>query len=80
MDLDALFGEIATLDPISGDEETVCRPSGKEPGTSREAADLAELFGSVPTGTEYDGEASGRGNSWILAEFRCSFRIAKCRI
>ncbi|MEG4803041.1 MULTISPECIES: hybrid sensor histidine kinase/response regulator [unclassified Microcoleus] len=62
-DLDALFGEI-TSGPISEDEETVPdRPAG---ATSREAADLAELFGSVPTGTEYDGEASGavRGD-WL---------------
>ncbi len=64
MDLDALFGD-ATLDPISGDEEGV--PAERQgAGTSREAADLAELFGSVPTGTEYDGEASGLGNSdWL---------------
>ncbi|MEG4393716.1 response regulator [Microcoleus sp. BROC3] len=55
-DLDALFGDI-TSGPISGDEETV---RGQFAATSREAADLAELFGSVPTGTEYDGEASGQ--------------------
>ncbi|MEO6862500.1 MAG: response regulator [Microcoleus sp.] len=56
-DLDALFGEI-TSGQISEDEETVRdRPAAT---TSREAADLADLFGSVPTGTEYDGEASGQ--------------------
>lgn len=57
MDLDALFGDI-TSDSISGDEETV--RDRQLAATSREAADLAELFGSVPTGTEYDGEASGK--------------------
>ncbi|MEG4344801.1 response regulator [Microcoleus sp. A003_D6] len=57
MDLDALFGDI-TSGPISGDEETV--RDRQLAATSREAADLAELFGSVPTGTEYDGEASGK--------------------
>ncbi|TAF52417.1 MAG: response regulator [Oscillatoriales cyanobacterium] len=53
-DLDALFGDI-TSDSISEDEE-----AGRDrPAVpSREAADLADLFGSVPTGTEYDGEDS----------------------
>ncbi|MEG3840562.1 response regulator [Microcoleus sp. herbarium14] len=59
-DLDALFGDI-TSGPISEDEETVRDRQGS--ATSREAADLAELFGSVPTGTEYDGEASGLVNA-----------------
>ncbi|WP_445174090.1 ATP-binding protein, partial [Microcoleus sp.] len=57
-DLDALFGDMTSDDQISGDEETVLDRQGV--ATSREAADLAELFGSVPTGTEYDGEASGQ--------------------
>ncbi|MEG3919189.1 response regulator [Microcoleus sp. T3_A4] len=56
-DLDALFGDM-TSDAISEDEQTVRDRQGA--ATSREAADLAELFGSVPTGTEYDGEASGQ--------------------
>ncbi|MGB3265810.1 MAG: response regulator [Microcoleus sp.] len=57
-DLDALFGEVGE-DLISGDEEDRAdRSAGTV--TSQEAADLAELFGSVPTGTEYDGEASGQ--------------------
>ncbi len=63
-DLDALFGDI-TSGPISEEEET---PPAKPLGgaTSQEAADLAELFGSVPTGTEYDGEASGQNNGdWL---------------
>ncbi len=63
MDLDALFGDI-TSDSISGEEETV--RDRQLAATSREAADLAELFGSVPTGTEYDGEASGKVNpDWL---------------
>jgi len=62
-DLDALFGDM-TSDPISGDEQTVLDRQGV--ATSREAADLAELFGSVPTGTEYDGEASGQAHAaWL---------------
>ncbi|MGB7890778.1 MAG: response regulator [Microcoleus sp.] len=56
-DLDALFGDM-TSDAISEDEQTVQDRQGA--ATSREAADLTELFGSVPTGTEYDGEASGQ--------------------
>ncbi|MEG4325875.1 response regulator [Microcoleus sp. herbarium5] len=56
-DLDALFGDM-TSDAISEDEQTVRDRQGA--ATSREAADLTELFGSVPTGTEYDGEASGQ--------------------
>ncbi|MEG4986933.1 response regulator [Microcoleus sp. BR0-C5] len=71
-DLDALFGDM-TSDAISEDEQTGRDRQGA--GTSREAADLAELFGSVPTGTEYDGEASGQarggwpndGNSELLS-------------
>ncbi|MEG4966437.1 response regulator [Microcoleus sp. B6-A1] len=71
-DLDALFGDM-TSGAISEDEQTVRERQGA--GTSREAADLAELFGSVPTGTEYDGEASGQarggwpndGNSELLS-------------
>ncbi|MEG3957832.1 response regulator [Microcoleus sp. herbarium2] len=62
-DLDALFGDM-TSDPISGDEQTVLDRQGV--ATSREAADLADLFGSVPTGTEYDGEASGQADAdWL---------------
>ncbi|MEG4486537.1 response regulator [Microcoleus sp. D2_18a_B4] len=62
-DLDALFGDM-TSGAISEDEETV--RDGQGMATSREAADLAELFGSVPTGTEYDGEASGQGRGrWL---------------
>jgi len=62
-DLDALFGDM-TSDPISGDEQTVLDRQGVP--TSREAADLADLFGSVPTGTEYDGEASGQAHAdWL---------------
>ncbi|MCC3425096.1 MAG: response regulator [Microcoleus sp. PH2017_01_SCD_O_A] len=53
-DLDALFGEI-TSDSISEDEET---GRDRQAVHSQEAANLADLFGSVPTGTEYDGEAS----------------------
>ncbi|WP_333367442.1 response regulator [Microcoleus sp. AT3-D2] len=61
-DLDALFGDM-TSDAISEDEQTVRDRQGA--ATSREAADLTELFGSVPTGTEYDGEASGQARgSW----------------
>ncbi|MBD1810311.1 response regulator [Microcoleus vaginatus DQ-U2] len=56
-DLDALFGDM-TSGAISEDEQTV--RDGQGVATSREAADLTELFGSVPTGTEYDGEASGQ--------------------
>ncbi|MEG5062571.1 response regulator [Microcoleus sp. B3-A4] len=56
-DLDALFGDM-TSGAISEDEQTVRDRQGV--ATSREAADLTELFGSVPTGTEYDGEASGQ--------------------
>ena len=71
-DLDALFGDM-TSGSISEDEQTVGDRQGAT--TSREAADLAELFGSVPTGTEYDGEASGQalggwpndGNSELLS-------------
>jgi len=56
-DLDALFGSVEE-DLISGDDdERLDRSAGTV--TSQEAADLADLFGSVPTGTEYDGEASG---------------------
>ncbi|MEG3897880.1 response regulator [Microcoleus sp. SVA1_B6] len=63
MDLDALFGDI-TSGSISGDEETA--RDRQLAATSREAADLAELFGSVPTGTEYDGEASGQVHAdWL---------------
>ncbi|MEG4142780.1 MULTISPECIES: response regulator [unclassified Microcoleus] len=62
-DLDALFGDM-TSDAISEDEQTVRDRQGV--ATSREAADLAELFGSVPTGTEYDGEASGQARgAWL---------------
>ncbi|MEG4913268.1 response regulator [Microcoleus sp. B7-D4] len=62
-DLDALFGDM-TSGSISEDEQTV--RDGQGVATSREAADLAELFGSVPTGTEYDGEASGQGRGrWL---------------
>jgi chemosensory pili system protein ChpA (sensor histidine kinase/response regulator) len=62
-DLDALFGDM-TSDQISGDEQTVLDRQGV--ATSREAADLADLFGSVPTGTEYDGEASGQADAdWL---------------
>ncbi|EGK86933.1 Hpt protein [Microcoleus vaginatus FGP-2] len=61
-DLDALFGDM-TSGSISEDEQTV---RGQGVATSREAADLAELFGSVPTGTEYDGEASGQARAgWL---------------
>lgn len=56
-DLDALFGDM-TSGSISEDEQTVRDRQGV--ATSQEAADLAELFGSVPTGTEYDGQASGQ--------------------
>jgi len=56
-DLDALFGSVEE-DLISGDDDDgLDRSAGTV--TSQEAADLADLFGSVPTGTEYDGEASG---------------------
>ncbi|MEG4013172.1 MULTISPECIES: hybrid sensor histidine kinase/response regulator [unclassified Microcoleus] len=56
-DLDALFGSMEE-DLISGDDDDgLDRSAGTV--TSQEAADLADLFGSVPTGTEYDGEASG---------------------
>ncbi|MEG3925807.1 MULTISPECIES: response regulator [unclassified Microcoleus] len=62
-DLDALFGDM-TSGAISEDEQTV--RDGQGMATSREAADLAELFGSVPTGTEYDGEASGQARGgWL---------------
>ncbi|MEG4202384.1 response regulator [Microcoleus sp. Pol7_A1] len=62
-DLDALFGDM-TSGSISGDEQTV--RDGQGVATSQEAADLAELFGSVPTGTEYDGEASGQADErWL---------------
>ena len=62
-DLDALFGDI-TSRAISEEEKVPERPV--RASTSREAADLAELFGSVPTGTEYDGEASGQLNAdWM---------------
>ncbi|MEG4010093.1 response regulator [Microcoleus sp. Pol11C1] len=62
-DLDALFGDM-TSGSISEDEQTVRDRQGA--ATSREAADLAELFGSVPTGTEYDGEASGQARGgWL---------------
>ncbi|MCY7382120.1 MAG: response regulator [Microcoleus sp. CAN_BIN18] len=62
-DLDALFGDI-TSGPISEEENLPERPV--RVSASREAADLAELFGSVPTGTEYDGEASGQLNAeWM---------------
>ena len=62
-DLDALFGDM-TSGSISGDDRTVRDRQGV--ATSREAADLAELFGSVPTGTEYDGEASGQAHAgWL---------------
>ncbi|MBD2007449.1 response regulator [Microcoleus vaginatus ZQ-A3] len=62
-DLDALFGDM-TSGSISEDEQTVRDRQGAT--TSREAADLAELFGSVPTGTEYDGEASGQARGgWL---------------
>ncbi|MEG4025694.1 response regulator [Microcoleus sp. S13C4] len=61
-DLDALFGDM-TSGSISEDEQTVRDRQGV--ATSREAADLTELFGSVPTGTEYDGQASGQARgSW----------------
>jgi chemotaxis protein histidine kinase CheA/CheY-like chemotaxis protein len=61
-DLDALFGDVSS-GPISEEENPVRDWQGA--ATSREAADLAELFGSVPTGTEYDGEASGQGDDWL---------------
>ncbi|MEG3878125.1 response regulator [Microcoleus sp. herbarium7] len=64
-DLDALFGDI-TSGPISEEEET--GPDRRSLGavTSREAADLAELFVSVPTGTEYSGEDSEQLNAdWL---------------
>ena len=56
-DLDALFGDV-TSGPISSDDDTQPdRQSAATAATSQEAADLAELFGSVSTGTEYDSEA-----------------------
>ncbi|MEG5058998.1 response regulator [Microcoleus sp. A2-C5] len=63
-DLDALFGEI-TSDSNAVDEETV--ENRQAATTSREAADLAELFGSVPTtGIEYDQETSGEvDGNWL---------------
>ncbi|MEG4417459.1 response regulator [Microcoleus sp. LAD1_D5] len=62
-DLDALFGDM-TSGSISEDEQTVRDRQGV--ATSREAADLAELFGSVPTGTEYEGQASGQARGgWL---------------
>ena len=62
-DLDALFGDI-TSGPISEEENLPERPV--RVSASQEAADLAELFGSVPTGTEYNGEASGQLNAeWM---------------
>ncbi|MEG4234799.1 response regulator [Microcoleus sp. Pol11C3] len=65
-DLDALFGDM-TSGSISEDEQTVRDRQGA--ATSREAADLAELFGSVPTGTEYDGEASGQADArWLNSD------------
>ncbi|MEP6543129.1 response regulator [Microcoleus vaginatus GB1-A2] len=64
-DLDALFGDM-TAGSI-GDEQTVLDRQGV--ATSREAADLAELFGSVPTGTEYDGQASGQADArWLNSD------------
>ena len=63
-DLDALFGEIGS-GPISEDEENVPDRSFGTP-TSQEAADLAELFVSVPTGTEYSEEDSDQLNAdWL---------------
>ncbi|MEG4809372.1 response regulator [Microcoleus sp. F8-D3] len=62
-DLDALFGD-TTSSEISEDEQTV--RDRQRSATSREAADLAELFGSVPTGTEYEAEASEpAGGDWL---------------
>ena len=63
-DLDALFGDIITSRATYEEENVPERPV--RASTSREAADLAELFGSVPTGTEYNGEASGQLNAdWM---------------
>ncbi len=60
-DLDALFGDVDS-GPISEDDAV---RDWQGAATSKEAADLVELFGSVPTGTEYDGEASGQGDDWL---------------
>ncbi|MGB8689161.1 MAG: hybrid sensor histidine kinase/response regulator, partial [Microcoleus sp.] len=73
-DLDALFGSI-TSDPISSDQDS--QPDLKLPltgPTSQEAADLAELFDSIPTGIEgyereEDSVISGElGEDWLIFE------------
>jgi len=73
-DLDALFGSI-TSDPISSDKDG--KPDLKLPltgPTSQEAADLAELFDSIPTGIEgYESEEESErseelGKDWLNFE------------
>ena len=63
-DLDALFGDMTSEIRFLGMSRLYW--IGQGVATSREAADLADLFGSVPTGTEYDGEASGQTHAgWL---------------
>lgn len=68
-DLDALFGDVSS-GPISSDDEIQQeRQSAATAATSQEAADLAELFGSVSTGTEYDSEGlAPSGTNWLTLE------------
>jgi chemotaxis protein histidine kinase CheA/ActR/RegA family two-component response regulator len=68
-DLDALFGDVSSGPISSDDDRQADRQSADTTATSQEAADLAELFGSVSTGTEYDGEELGdSGTDWLNLE------------
>jgi chemotaxis protein histidine kinase CheA/CheY-like chemotaxis protein len=68
-DLDALFGGVSSGPVGSDSDEIDDRPGVVTSSTSREAADLAELFGSVSTGTEYDGDESEQSNTdWLNFE------------
>jgi len=56
-ELSVLFRDRSS-DPISRQEKKQPRPNIPTGPTSREVADLTELLGSIPTGTEYEREES----------------------
>ncbi|MCU0545035.1 MAG: response regulator [Oscillatoriaceae cyanobacterium Prado104] len=55
-DLDALFGEVSTGPLANGETSGEHSSTGLTGATSREAADLADLFESVSTGGEFDSK------------------------
>ncbi len=54
-DLDALFGSVS-LDAVAQSEQMEEQGLGSTAARSQQAANLVELFDSVPTGIDYEGE------------------------